>query len=46
MESDKRGPSDLQDGRPVGVRDGEQPQSAEDCEDDIPDASTVENVGY
>ena len=46
MERDKRGPSDLRDGRPVEVRDGEQPQSAEDAEEDIPDASTVENVGY
>jgi hypothetical protein len=46
MESEKTQPTELQDGRPVEVRDGEQPQSTEDCEEDIPDASTVENVGY
>jgi hypothetical protein len=46
MENEKREPSELQDGRPVEVREGEQPQSTEDCEEDIPDASTVENVGY
>ncbi|HEV7865400.1 MAG TPA: hypothetical protein VGR20_22070 [Acidimicrobiia bacterium] len=46
MENEKREPSELEDGRPVEVRDGEQPQSAEELEEDIPDPSTVENVGY
>lgn len=49
MENEKSEKSEtpaLQDGRPVEVREGEEPQSTEDREEDIPDASTVGNVGY
>jgi hypothetical protein len=47
MESDKRNRSKLEDGRPVEVREGDQePQSTDEGDEDIPDASTVENVGY
>jgi hypothetical protein len=46
MDNEKNERTELQDGRPAEVREGEEPQSTEDCEEDIPDASTVENVGY
>lgn len=35
-----------EDGRPVEVRDGREPQPEDEAQDDIPDESTIENVGY
>jgi hypothetical protein len=46
MNDEKKEPSDLRDGRPAEVREGDVPQSTEDCQEDIPDKETVENVGY
>jgi hypothetical protein len=46
MENEKREMPELQDGRPVEVREGQKPQSTEESEEDIPDASTVKSVGY
>jgi hypothetical protein len=34
------------DGRPVEVREGQEPEPDDKAEEDIPDPSTVENVGY
>ena len=34
------------DGRPAEVREGKEPDTKESPEEDIPDPSTVENVGY
>jgi hypothetical protein len=34
------------DGRPAEVREGQEPQPKDEAEEDIPDPSTVENVGY
>jgi hypothetical protein len=41
-EKDTQG---LEDGRPVEERE-DHPPSAEEAQEDIPDPSTVENVGY
>ena len=46
MDEDKRKNEPLEDGRPADVREGEEPQSAEEAEEDIPDSSTIESVGY
>jgi len=46
MGDDKRGTAELQDGRPAEVREGREPQSSEERDEDIADASTVESVGY
>jgi hypothetical protein len=47
MEDEKKQESsELRDGRPVEVREGRTPQSSEEKEEDIPDPSTVESVGY
>lgn len=35
-----------EDGRPAEVREGDQPQSEDEAQDDIPDRDTIENVGY
>jgi hypothetical protein len=35
-----------EDGRPAEVRDGEEPASDDSVEEDIPDESTIDNVGY
>jgi hypothetical protein len=34
------------DGRPAEAREGTEPQTRDEAEEDIPDPSTVENVGY
>ena len=36
----------LRDGRPVEVRDGDEPPSDVDANDDIPDPDTVRSIGY
>jgi hypothetical protein len=46
MERDEPKIEESGDGRPVEVREGEKPQSKDDAKEDIPDPSTVENVGY
>jgi hypothetical protein len=46
MEDDERKIDTPEDGRPAEVREGHEPQSEEQAEEDIPDPSTVENVGY
>ncbi len=45
MDDDRRN-EELEDGRPAEVREGEQPQADADKDEDIPDPSTVESVGY
>ncbi|MEW6472380.1 MAG: hypothetical protein AB1679_08915 [Actinomycetota bacterium] len=35
-----------EDGRPVEVREGPEPQPDDEAQDDIPDRSTIDNVGY
>jgi hypothetical protein len=35
-----------EDGRPVEVREGEEPAGDNKAEDEIPDRSTIESVGY
>jgi hypothetical protein len=44
-DQEQEGP-ESQDGRPVEVREGREPQSREEKEEDTPDPSTVESVGY
>jgi hypothetical protein len=46
MERDERKIEESGDGRPVEVREGQEPQPSDEAEEDIPDPSTVENVGY
>ena len=47
MSDDKDKTEDaLEDGRPAEVREGQEPQPREKAEEDIPDPSTVESVGY
>jgi hypothetical protein len=36
----------IEDGRPVEVREGLEPQSDDEAREDIPDKDTIENVGY
>jgi hypothetical protein len=36
----------IEDGRPAEVREGLEPQSDDEAQEDIPDKDTVENVGY
>ncbi len=36
----------LEDGRPAEVREGREPQSEDEAQEDIPDQETIENVGY
>ena len=45
MADNEREPGALEDGRPVEERRDHRP-SPEEAEDDIPEESTVENVGY
>ena len=35
-----------EDGRPAEVREGREPEPDADPEEDIPDRSTIESVGY
>ena len=35
-----------EDGRPVEVREGEESEPDEAAKEDIPDESTIDNVGY
>jgi hypothetical protein len=46
MDDQRRDPEPLEDGRPAEVREGQQPQTQTEKEEDIPDPSTVESVGY
>jgi hypothetical protein len=42
----KRDEHAIEDGRPAEIREGQEPQPADEAEEDIPDPSTVESVGY
>ena len=46
MERDKRKIEKSGDGRPVEEREGQEPKADDKAEEDIPDPSTVENIGY
>lgn len=46
MEANERDITPTEDGRPAEVREGREPQSAEEAQEDIPDEDTIENVGY
>jgi hypothetical protein len=46
MERDERKIEESGDGRPVEEREGQGPEPADKAEEDIPDPSTVESVGY
>jgi hypothetical protein len=46
MERNERKIEESDDGRPVEVRKGEDPQPKDEAEEDIPDRSTVDHVGY
>jgi hypothetical protein len=46
MERDERKIEESGDGRPAEVREGQDPEADEKAEEDIPDPSTVESVGY
>ena len=46
MERDDEKIEESGDGRPAEVREGQEPQSKDEAEEDIPDPETVENVGY
>lgn len=35
-----------EDGRPAEIRRGREPQPEEEAQEDIPDTSTVESIGY
>ena len=45
-DDDKQKTGAVPDGRPAEVREGQEPQTKEETEEDIPDPSTVESVGY
>jgi hypothetical protein len=45
MGDSKQDPGALEDGRPAEERK-DHPPSTEEAQEDIPDPSTVENVGY
>ena len=46
MDRDKPKIEESGDGRPAEVREGQQPKRDDKAEEDIPDPSTVESVGY
>lgn len=46
MEREDRKIEESGDGRPAEVREGREPEPDDEAEEDIPDPSTVENVGY
>jgi len=46
MDHDERKIEKSGDGRPVERRDGQEPKPDDKAEEDIPDPSTVESVGY
>ena len=46
MDDQDRKPEPLEDGRPAEVREGQEPQADKEKDEDIPDPSTVESVGY
>jgi hypothetical protein len=46
MDDQHRKDEPLEDGRPAEVREGQKPQTDREKEEDIPDPSTVESVGY
>ena len=46
MERQNEESPEVRDGRPAEIREGRQPQPPDEAEEDIPDPSTVESVGY
>ena len=46
MGDKKRDLTPTEDGRPAEVREGEEPEPDDSAEEDIPDESTIDNVGY
>lgn len=46
MGDEKRDITPTEDGRPAEVREGEVPEPDDSVEEDIPDESTIDNVGY
>jgi hypothetical protein len=46
MGDKQRDLTPTEDGRPVEVRDGEEPEPDDSAEEDIPDESTIDNIGY
>jgi len=46
MARDERKIEESGDGRPAEVREGQDPKPDDKAEEDIPDPSTVESVGY
>jgi hypothetical protein len=46
MGDKQRDITPTEDGRPAEVREGRAPEADDSVEEDIPDESTIENVGY
>jgi hypothetical protein len=46
MGDKQRDITPTEDGRPAEVREGLEPQSDDEAQEDIPDKGTIENVGY
>jgi hypothetical protein len=46
MGDKQRDITPTEDGRPAEVREGDETQSDDEAQDDIPDRETIENVGY
>lgn len=46
MGNKQRDITPTEDGRPAEVREGREPEEEEEAQDDIPDRSTIDNVGY
>ncbi len=46
MEDKQPDSTPIEDGRPAEVREGVEPQSDEEAQEDIADEETIENVGY
>jgi len=46
MGDKQRDITPTEDGRPAEVREGLDPQSDDEAQEDIPDKDTIENVGY
>jgi hypothetical protein len=46
MGDKQRDITPTEDGRPVEEREGTQPDRDDEVEEDIPDRSTIDNVGY
>lgn len=46
MADKERDTTAIEDGRPAEVREGLEPQSDDEAQEDIADKETIENVGY